>query len=1107
MQLPTLDRLKLFIQVCNAVQHAHQKGIIHRDLKPSNILVTLHDGVPVPKVIDFGIAKATQQELTDKTVYTQLQQFIGTPAYISPEQAEMSGLDIDTRADIYSLGVLLYELLAGSTPFDARELLASGLDAMRRTIREKEPVRPSTRLTQQLEVAKVNSLPPAAGLAIPTPQEVSHDSRRRLRLKEQIALLKGDLDWIVMKCLEKDRTRRYDTANGLAADVQRHLSNEPVIARPPSTLYRFQKMARRNKLAFAATTAVLTALVLGITVSAWQAVRASRESATARRAETAARRAETVAQTEARRADDESARATAASTAARQSLAAADFYQATRLVDADNASEALPFLARSLSLNPTNPAARTRLFTLLNYRTWLMPRQVLTNAGHTEFATFSPDGGRILTVSKTGEARVWDAETERPLTGVMICYSNKTDNFMGELPFEFSSDGKRILTLSSAREIQVWDAQTGRLMTPPFGSIDKRHGSAHFNADATRVVGVVDNLRVQTWDAQTGRPVVGPFGDEAMMSVRYNSDGSKILSTSMTTHGRVWDAQTGQPVTARFEQSDVSHFVWSADGSRIVTGSGRPPYWSETTGSWATYGRPTFAAQVWDANIQQPLGPRMQHDGNFWGGSMCFNPEETRIITSGRGHEARVWNTTNGELAFALQHPKYVSAASFIHGGKRILTCSDQSDYLRVWDALSGQPLTELYPMRDWGSWLGISSHGKRVMSVDQDGRIWMFDGRTEIEPARMLSEPKGVTLAKISPNGRQILTVATNSIITLWDAESGRGSVLTSENVGEVRAKFSRDGERILVVSGTNTAQAWNAKTRQPLAPPKTFGPGIASLTFSPDGEWIATVTTNGTIAVLNAHSGKESWSKAHGADNVWFSPDGRFIALGENSQLILDASTGEEKELPRLEGSWSSPQFSPAGDRFLQEGGDGGIQVHDTSSGSPVLSVLGMDMRDPEAVFSLDGQQILAHGFQTNGSSNLQLWDANTGAQIAGPFPEAGGGTNDFLEDHLLTPGQLTLDGRWLVTVSTNGQACLWNLSPPPGALPGWMPDLLEALSGKVLNAHGVLEPTQRDSAQLLASLRTQSAAAPPTDEWSAWLRWFLADRATRSPYPLTP
>jgi serine/threonine protein kinase/tetratricopeptide (TPR) repeat protein len=264
-QLPPRERMELFVQVCHAVQHAHQKGVVHRDLKPSNILVTLHDDRPVPKVIDFGVAKAIDQPLTEKTLFTRFHQFVGTPAYMSPEQTGMSGLDVDTRADIYSLGVLLYELLTGRTPFDTRALLESGYEEILRTIREREPSRPSHRL---------------ASLSL---EELTTTAqRRRLDARQLVNRLRGDLDWIVMKCLQKDRQRRYATANGLAMDLARHLGNEPVLARPDTLAYRATKFVRRHRTPVAFAVLLLSVLVAGLVGTITEA----------RRAETQRRRAD-----------------------------------------------------------------------------------------------------------------------------------------------------------------------------------------------------------------------------------------------------------------------------------------------------------------------------------------------------------------------------------------------------------------------------------------------------------------------------------------------------------------------------------------------------------------------------------------------------------------------------------------------------------------------------------------------------------------------------------------------------------------------------------------------------------------------------------------------
>ncbi len=277
-KVSTEERLNLFIQVCHAIQHAHQKGIIHRDIKPTNILVPVNDGMPVPKVIDFGIAKATQGKLTDQTFFTAFEQFIGTPAYTSPEQAVMTDVEVDTRSDIYSLGVLLYELLTGQTPFAQKELLASGLDEMRRTIREKDPVRPSTRLSAMV----ASDLTTVAENRGSQPPHLIH-------------LVRGDLDWIVMKCLQKDRARRYETANGLAMDIERYLHHQPVLARPDTQAYRVAKFVRRHRASVTFASLIFVALVGGLTGTIMQARRATQharlEEAQRRRADEAARAA------------------------------------------------------------------------------------------------------------------------------------------------------------------------------------------------------------------------------------------------------------------------------------------------------------------------------------------------------------------------------------------------------------------------------------------------------------------------------------------------------------------------------------------------------------------------------------------------------------------------------------------------------------------------------------------------------------------------------------------------------------------------------------------------------------------------------------------------
>jgi serine/threonine protein kinase len=506
-KLVVRQRLELFTQICEAIQHAHQKGIIHRDIKPSNILVSVHEGQPTPKVIDFGIAKATDQRLTDHTVYTQLHQFIGTPAYMSPEQAEMSSMDIDTRSDIYSLGVLLYELLTGRLPFSADELAAGGIDAIRRTIREREPVRPSTRI-HNLDSAELRALA----------------LRRSLEPPRLIQLLKGDLDWIVMKCLEKDRTRRYATANGLALDIRRYLQHEPVLARPPSTVYCLRKAIRRNELVFASGTAVVLALMLGAGGSIWEAVRANRaereqtriweKSQELARLETVARQAAITSKARAEWMTRQLRTATYAADvrvaqyeieAGRPGLArellgqyfpgdgdTADDYRglewrflwtaACQEPTGNQDTASGPIMARLFQSTRTKdavsatPAPAAEVMPVHSSDGVLTARHVgegsveLKSVGPQPFQHLLPPGstnvgrlalsgnGRSLAVAYTdGSAKIWTIDNSRVVGPVSLKNTDVTD-------MAFTADGKTLIASRRKSGVEFWNAETGRRM-------------------------------------------------------------------------------------------------------------------------------------------------------------------------------------------------------------------------------------------------------------------------------------------------------------------------------------------------------------------------------------------------------------------------------------------------------------------------------------------------------------------------------------------------------------------------------------------------------------------------------------------------------------------
>ncbi|MGE3313085.1 MAG: WD40 repeat domain-containing serine/threonine protein kinase, partial [Limisphaerales bacterium] len=654
--LTTRERLTLFTQVCRAIQHAHQKGIIHRDVKPSNILVSHHDGVPVPKVIDFGIAKAIDQRLSDNTFFTEFRAFLGTPAYMSPEQAEMGGRDIDTRTDIYSLGVVLYEILTGRTPFDARDLVASGLDGMRRTIREEEPVRPSTRLrtladTDRALIARRHQAEPA-------------------RL---VGVLTGDLDWIVLKALEKDRTRRFETANALALDVQRYLDDDPVSARPPSAFYRFQKLARRHRVAFATASAVGVALLAGLTLATWQSIEKSRayqriseSEAYQRRLGDRARRAQ---QTESflRR------QAQAQELLARQKSYAADINLAQHALAANNLGRARELLENHRP-HANGPDLRNWEWAYLWQNCGSDALFALDQSPNPVGTLAASPNGRWVLVGTSDSLTLWELSTRRQYARIeisgfrsetafapqqpLLAYSETlgapftrrqhrvrlwntiTRQVEAELPLTatcralaFSADGSLLVTVSHDGHIDTWNvAQAVRLQRVSFSfssrAANPYGASVRISPDLRHLAVAADGGNLQVIDAETGELAWAAHAAEEQVVALAFSPDSKLLASGagfVESSIRLWDVGNSREIT-RLEghRTWVSSLVFWPDGQTLASSS------ADQT------------IRVWDiSDIRAtPDTPARSTRPRFHGSDV----DQARSQTTLRGHQLEVWS-------------------------------------------------------------------------------------------------------------------------------------------------------------------------------------------------------------------------------------------------------------------------------------------------------------------------------------------------------------------------------------------------------------------------------------------------------------------------------
>ncbi len=948
-QLAPEERIRLFVRVCRAVQHAHQKGIIHRDLKPSNVMVSLHDGEPVPKVIDFGIAKATRGQLTEKTLFTRYGAMVGTPTYVSPEQAEMSGLDVDTRSDIYSLGVLLHELLTGTTPLSQDEVRTAGAAGLSKLIREKRVHRPSTRLSTM-------------GAAL------SAVARSRGTEPSKLGkLLRGDLDWIVLKCLEQDRTRRYETANALAADLERSMASEPIAARPRSSMYALGRFVRRNRGLAASAAALVSALVVMAVGGTWLALRARQAEAEAEMRAGEAQEARAAA----------AARAEALAEQVELNYFATVAHAAGELARGDVARFRRMMQVSGYASAQDDPRGWEWFYLLREAR---QAEVVLReHAGPVFACSWSPDGRWIASGGADGRVLLWDARARTLARGLAAGGG-------AVRALAWSREG-RLAAAGESGAIRVWNPAD-----PSAGETVLRGHSAAVTALAWGrdggLASAASDRQIVVWDVARGRvddSLATPLEPSALAWQPAGEALAYALGDEQGTT-RVWGRTGGgggRDLLVDTYRDGVRHLAWGGAGDlAAATGSEHVRVWDPWSGALH------FEKQV--------------HDGAVL--AAAWNPNADReLATAGVDGLLRVWSLADldsrpDEVAAAaaaatfVGHGGAVRAVAWSPDGSQLASGGDDGE-VAIWDRGhrgTGRRRVEQFPQ--WIDVVAWSPDGTTVAACgpQNDGVFFVeADGptihREELPKLRLLEVPSPATILW-GPSGSGLLAVGGGRGLGVWTWPELAPAGIAIPAAGDHLEAWC--GDRIVTREGI-----WDLASGEAVSPglrlPGGDRPLVAAAHWSADGRLLATGSYDGSIHLWDGDSlaHLRGWHAFSGAlEEVRFSPDGGKLAAGDERGDLAVFAVPDGSGLFSLRRAHAGKVKAirwrpPHGDRLASAGQFGDIRLFDGARFRDALNLRG----DAEQMYSIDwspdGSTLAGSGYE----NSLRLWSALDAAAAA--------------------------------------------------------------------------------------------------------------------------